>query len=126
MTQKFFANASASLELLSRFNRAMNEVKRLRRQRRTLATALRTTLVRLRGALTLVHSLEIDVLNLQARNAQHRREVSRLQEVCDHLRHEVQEERRISRELLDDMARDLSAAREEALLASMLRRDMAA
>lgn len=115
-----------NLSILTRFNRSLNEVTRFRRQRSILATALRTTLVRLRGALSLVHTLEIDVLNLQAHNSQLEREVRRLQEVCDHLRHEVQEERRVSRELLDDMAIDLAAAREAVLLNDLLRRDLAA
>lgn len=94
-----------NLPFLSKFNRALNEIQRLHRQYRTL---------------------EIDAINLKERNGQLERQLRSLSERNEHLAHELREERRISRELLDEAARDLADAREAALLSDILRKDLAA
>ena len=119
-----------SFQILTRFNQALNLVSRLRMQRRILSKHLSDRMIRLRGCLKAIRILEIDILNLQARNAQLDRQVLRLQEDRDMLRERIvtviQEERRISQGLLDDMSRDLEAARESAYLATVLRQEMSA
>jgi hypothetical protein len=112
------------IQALSKANQSLNELVSLRNHRRLLAQHLRHALNRFRGAQQVIRLHEITILNLQCRVGAYERHERHLQELVDHLRNELVLEKRASRALLDDMTRDLNAARSEACLLAQLHQEM--
>ena len=95
---------TATLEALIDLNNALNEVQRLRKQRRILVRHLRDRQVALRVSRRIRHVLEQNLTD-------HQVAILRVSEQRDHLRAELTAEKRAAQETTQSLRADLDAVR---------------